>query len=179
MIFLETKIQGAFIIEMERIEDHRGFFSRAWCQREFEEHGLVSTIVQSNVSFNKFKGTLRGMHYQMAPFEETKLVRCTRGRVYDVIVDLRPASMTYKEWCSVELTEDNYKMFYVPKGLAHGYLTLSDNAEVCYNVSQYYSSAAERGVRFDDPAFKIEWPGSGARIISEKDRSWPDYVVEV
>jgi len=176
MVFKETKLKGSFIIEMEKIEDPRGFFSRAWCKREFELRGLVSTIVQSNVAFNKKRGTLRGMHYQAAPFEETKIVRCNRGIILDVIIDLRPASTTHKQWISVELTEDNYIMLYVPQGFAHGYQTLTDNAEVFYHVSQFYSSSAELGVRWDDPAFNIEWPMTDERIISEKDRSWPDYI---
>lgn len=176
MIFKETKLKGSFIIEMEKIEDPRGFFSRAWCKDEFQLRGLNSTIVQSNVAFNKKRGTLRGMHYQVAPFEETKIIRCTRGIIFDVIIDLQPASITYKQWISVELAEDNYKMLYVPKGFAHGYQTMTDNAEIFYHVSQFYSSGAERGVRFDDPSFNIEWPTTDERMISEKDRSWPDYV---
>ena len=176
MIFKETKLKGSFIIEIEKLEDSRGFFARAWCQKEFEAMGLVPEIVQSNISFNKKRGTVRGMHYQAAPFEETKLVRCTRGRIFDVIIDLRPTSITYKQWTSVELTGDNYKMFYVPKGFAHGYQTLTDNAEVCYHVSQFYIANAERGVRYNDPAFGIEWPIKAERIISEKDNNWPDYT---
>jgi dTDP-4-dehydrorhamnose 3,5-epimerase len=176
MIFKETKLKGSFIIEIEKLEDSRGFFARAWCQKEFEAMGLVPEFVQSNVSFNKTRGTVRGMHYQAAPFEETKLVRCTRGKIFDVIIDLRPASITYKQWTSVELTEDNYRMFYVPKGFAHGYQTLTDNTEVCYHVSQFYIANAERGVRYNDPAFAIEWPIKAERIISEKDNNWPDYT---
>jgi dTDP-4-dehydrorhamnose 3,5-epimerase len=176
MIFKETKLKGSFIIEIEKLEDSRGFFARAWCQKEFEAMGLVPEIVQSNISFNKKRGTVRGMHYQAAPFEETKLVRCTRGRIFDVIIDLRPTSITYKQWTSAELTEDNYSMLYVPQGFAHGYQTLTDNAEVYYHVSQFYIANAERGVRHNDPVFRIEWPIKAERIISEKDNNWPDYA---
>ncbi len=176
MIFRETELKGAFIIELEKLEDARGFFARAWCQKEFEAHGLTARLVQCNLSFNKKRGTLRGMHYQAAPYEEVKLVRCTRGAVYDVIIDLRPESPTYKQWLGVELTADNYKMLYVPEGFAHGYQTLTDDAEVFYQVSQFYTPASERGVRWDDPAFGIEWPETDTRIISDKDESWPDYA---
>ncbi len=175
MIFRETKLAGAFIIELEKLEDERGFFARAWCQKEFEAQGLVSRFVQCNVSFNKKRGTLRGMHYQVAPYEEVKLVRCTRGAIYDVIIDLRPDSPTYTQWLGVELTADNYRMLYVPEGCAHGYQTLTDNAEVFYQVSQFYAPQCERGVRWDDPVFNIEWPIDHPIILSEKDRRWPDF----
>jgi len=176
MIFKETRLKGAFIIELEQLKDERGFFARAWCQKEFEAHGLTPRLVQCNISFNKRRGTLRGMHYQAAPYEEAKLVRCTRGAVYDVIIDLRPDSPTYKQWIGVELTADNRRMLYVPEGFAHGYQTLTDNAEVFYQVSQFYSPESERGVRWNDPAFGIEWPEADVRIISAKDQSWPDYA---
>ena len=175
MIFEETRLKGAFVITIEKIEDKLGFFARSWCKKEFEFHGLVSTIVQSNLSFNKKAGTLRGMHYQVAPFEETKLFRCTKGVIYEVIIDLRVGSPTYKQWIGVELTEHNYKMLYVPEGFAHGFQTLKDNTEVIYHVSQFYSQEHERGIRWDDPFFNIEWPEAEERIISEKDRSWPNY----
>jgi dTDP-4-dehydrorhamnose 3,5-epimerase len=175
VIFEETRLKGAFVITIEKIEDKRGFFARSWCKKEFEFHGLVSTIVQSNLSFNKKAGTLRGMHYQVAPFEETKLFRCTKGVIYEVIIDLRVGSPTYKQWIGVELTEHNYKMLYVPEGFAHGFQTLKDNTEVIYHVSQFYSQEHERGIRWDDPFFNIEWPEAEERIISEKDRSWPNY----
>jgi dTDP-4-dehydrorhamnose 3,5-epimerase len=175
MIFAETEIKGAFIIELELRKDERGFFARTWCEREFEEHGLVSNIAQSNLSFSKKAGTLRGMHYQVAPFEETKLIRCTKGAIYDVIIDLRTNSLTYKKWVAVELTEDNYKMLYVPKGFAHGFQTLKENTEVGYHVSQFYSPECERGVRWDDACFNIKWPEAEERIISKKDQMWPDY----
>lgn len=175
MIFTETKLKGAYIIEIEKREDERGFFARGWCQNEFEAHGLVSRVVQANISYNKKRGTLRGMHYQIAPYEETKLVRCTRGALFDVIVDLRPASPTYRQWYGVELTAENYKMLFVPEGLAHGFITLQDETEATYQVSQFYTPGSERGLRYNDPSFKIEWPAE-VQVISEKDKSWPDYA---
>jgi dTDP-4-dehydrorhamnose 3,5-epimerase len=174
MIFIETKLKGAYIIELEKIEDKRGFFARAWCQKEFEAKGLTGRVVQTNVSFNKKKGTLRGMHYQIHPYEETKLVRCTRGSIYDVIVDLRPHSTSHKQWVGVELTAKNYKMIYVPEGFAHGFQTLEDKTEVTYQVSQSYTPGAEAGVRYNDSVFRIYWP-LGVQVISEKDESWADY----
>ena len=177
MIFTETELKGAYIVQIEKLQDNRGFFARAWCQKEFEEHGLTPRVVQANVSSNKKKGTLRGMHYQIAPYEETKLVRCTRGAIYDVIIDLRPDSPTFKQWIGVELTEKNYKMLYVPENFGHGFQTLDDNTEVTYQVSQFYAPGSESGIRWDDPAFGIEWP-LDAQVISDKDKNWPDYVVE-
>ena len=174
MLFRETRLRDAFIIEIERREDERGFFARAWCEKEFENHGLITRFVQCDISFNKRKGTLRGMHYQVAPYEEAKLVRCTRGAIYDVIIDLRPLSPTYKQWVGVELTADNYKMLYVPESFAHGYQTLEDDTEVFYQVSQFYCPECEGGVRHDDPAFGIRWP-LDVQMISNKDRNWPDY----
>lgn len=176
MIFTETDLPGAYVVDLEPYRDERGFFARAWCRNEFEEHGLVPRVVQANVSFNEHEGTLRGMHYQVAPHEETKLVRCTRGAIYDVIVDLRPDSPTYTHWIGVELTEHNYRMLYVPENFAHGFITLQPRTEVTYQVSQFYAPDAERGVRYDDPAFGIEWPVP-VRVISEKDRTWPGYDV--
>jgi|SRR3972149_5563609 len=173
MIFRETKLKGAFIIELEKREDDRGFFARAWCKKEFEEHGLTSNVVQSNIAFNKRKGTLRGLHYQDAPYGEVKVVRCTRGSLYDVMVDLRPGSTTFRQWLGVELTPDNNKMVYIPEGFAHGYQTLEDNTEVTYQVSQFYFPDFERGLRYDDPAIGIDWPLI-VKIISEKDKGWPD-----
>jgi dTDP-4-dehydrorhamnose 3,5-epimerase len=172
MKFHETELKGAFIIEPEKREDERGFFARSWCQREFEQHGLVPTVVQANISCNRKKGTLRGMHYQAAPHEETKLVRCTRGAIYDVIVDVRPESPTFRKWIGVELTARNYKMLYVPEGFAHGFQTLADDTEVVYQVTQFYTPGAERGIRWNDPAIQIEWP-EAVHSISEKDANWP------
>ncbi len=174
MIFTETKLPGVFIIELERREDERGFFARAWCKKEFEAHGLNSNWVQANLAFTKRRGTLRGLHYQVAPDAEAKLVRCIRGAMYDVIVDLRPESPTYKQWLGVELSADNRKMLYIPENFAHGYQILMDNTEAFYQVSQFYAPESEQGVRYNDPAFNIEWPLE-VEIISDKDKSWPDY----
>lgn len=176
MIFTKTKLEDVYIIELEKMEDERGFFARAWCQKEFEKHGLDSQLVQVNLSFNNKKGTLRGMHYQVAPYEETKLVRCIRGAIYDLIIDLRPESPTYKQSFGVELTPENRKMFCVPKGFAHGYLTLEDNTEVLYQVSQFYAPGAEKGIRWIDPEFNLKWPLDENLLISEKDRNWPDFT---
>ncbi|MHA6250226.1 dTDP-4-dehydrorhamnose 3,5-epimerase [Pontibacter sp. CAU 1760] len=174
MIFTETKLKGAFIIDVKRLEDERGFFGRSYCKREMEEHGLNTNMVQANVSYNKKKGTLRGMHMQVSPYEETKLVRCTRGAIYDVIIDMREDSETYKQWIGVELTADNYRMLFVPEGFAHGFITLEDNSDVTYNVTQYYTPGSERGIRWNDPAFNIEWPIE-PQVISEKDQAHPDF----
>ena len=175
MIFRETELNGAFLIESERLEDNRGFFARAWCRKEFMAHGLTGALVQSNISFNKRTGTLRGMHFKTAPYEEAKLVRCTMGAVYDVIIDLRPDSSTFLRWIAAELTAENRKMLYVPENFAHGYQTLADNTEVFYQVSQFYSPGSEQGLRYNDPTFGIKWP-MDVQVISHKDRSWPDYT---
>lgn len=175
MKFTETQLTGAFVIEIEKFEDNRGFFARSWCRNEFEAQGLNTRVVQTNISFNRNKGTLRGMHYQKSPYEESKLVRCTRGAIRDVIIDLRPDSVTYKRWISVDLTAENYRMLYVPENFAHGFQTLSDNTEITYQVSQFYTPKAENGIRWNDPVFDIKWP-LDATVISEKDRNWPDYV---
>jgi dTDP-4-dehydrorhamnose 3,5-epimerase len=172
MIFTETRLQGAFIIELEPIEDNRGCFARTWCQREFAAQGLNPRLVQCNISFNKLKGTLRGLHYQVKPHEEVKLVRCTRGALYDVIIDLRSDSPTFAHWQSVELSESNRRMLYVPEGFAHGFQTLEDNTEVFYQMSEFFHPASARGVRWDDPAFKINWP-VGNVIISPQDCGFP------
>jgi dTDP-4-dehydrorhamnose 3,5-epimerase len=174
MIFTETNLPGAYVIDLKKMQDQRGFFGRAWCQREFEAQGLVSRLAQANISFNHLQGTLRGMHYQIAPFEETKLVRCTKGAIYDVIIDLRLESPTYKQWVGVELTAANYKTLYVPEGFAHGYQTLENDTEVFYQVSQFYAPESERGIRYNDSAFGIKWP-LPVKMISDKDKSWPDY----
>jgi len=177
MIFTETELKDAFIIDIEKREDERGFFARAWCQMELEAHGLSSHWVQANLAFSKRKGTLRGLHYQIVPYEEAKLMRCIRGAIYDVIIDLRPESPTYKQWLGVELTADNHRMLYVPEGFAHGYQSLVDDTEAFYPVSQFHTPGSERGVRWDDPAFAIEWPVTKNLILSDKDKSWPDCLL--
>lgn len=177
MIFKETRIPGAFIIETEQIEDDRGFFVRQWCKNEFEAHGLASGFVQANATLSKKRGTIRGLHYQTAPHEEAKLVRCIRGAMFDVIIDLRPSSSTYAQWLGTELRADDHTMIYIPEGMAHGYQILEDDTEVFYQVSQFYAPGVEQGVRWNDPAFEIEWPEAHAPILSEKDRNWPDCIV--
>ncbi len=176
MNFTETELQGAYIIEPEKLGDERGFFARTFCSKEFEQHGLKSAFPQCNISFNKIKGTVRGMHYQSAPYEEVKLVRCTKGAVYDVIVDLRTQSPTYLKWIGVKLTEENHKMLYVPEGFGHGYQTLMDASEIFYQVSEFYTPEAEKGLRWNDPAHGIEWQKITPLLISEKDKNWPDYL---
>lgn len=176
MIFTDTALPGVIVVDLDPREDERGFFARAWCRKEFEDHGLNAELVQCNVSFNHRRGTLRGMHYQEEPHSEVKLVRCTRGAIYDVAVDLRPNSPTWMRWTGVELTAENRRMLYVPEGFAHGYQTLDDETEVFYQVSEFYAPDSERGLRWNDPAFAIEWPHADRRLISDKDRSWPDYV---
>lgn len=175
MIFQETKLKGACVIDIQRIEDERGFFARSWCKKEFAAERLVNRVVQTNISYNKKKGTLRGMHYQRAPYEEAKLVRCTAGAIFDVIVDLRLESPTYKQWIGVELTSKNHRMLYVPENFAHGFQTLEDNTEVTYHVSQFYTPDAEKGLRYNDPAIAIEWPLE-VEAISTKDGSWVGYI---
>jgi len=175
LIFTETKLAGAFVIEPERRADKRGFFARTYCRQEFEEHGLNPDVVQCNVSFNKRKGTLRGMHYQAAPFAEVKLVRCTSGSIYDVIIDLRPASATFKQYFAAELSAENRRMLYIPEDFAHGFQTLQDDTEVFYQMAQGYSAEHARGVRWNDPAFGIEWP-KDERIIIQRDQNYPDFV---
>lgn len=172
MIFKEAKLRGAYIIEPELIEDERGFFTRTWGQEDFAAHGLNSKIVQCNSSLNKQTGTLRGMHYQVSPHEEAKLVRCTAGAIFDVIIDLRPNSPTSGQWLGIELTCSNRLMVYVPEGFAHGFQTLEDNSEVFYQVSEYYHQESARGVRWHDPAFGIDWP-LAVSVISDRDRSHP------
>ena len=174
MIFTGTNLKGAYVIAPELLSDDRGFFARTFCSREFTQHGLNPTVSQCNVSFNKKKGTLRGMHYQAAPCEEAKLVRCTAGAIYDVIIDLRPNSATFKKWISVELNAENRKMLYIPEGLAHGFLTLTDDTEVFYQMSEFYSPEHARGVRWDDPSFNIQWP-LDISVMAEKDRQFPDF----
>ncbi|MDJ0753668.1 MAG: dTDP-4-dehydrorhamnose 3,5-epimerase [Ardenticatenaceae bacterium] len=177
MIFQKTIVPNAFVIDIERLEDSRGFFARSWCVREFEAHGLNPQLVQCNISFNQKKGTLRGLHFQTPPFAEAKLVRCTRGAIYDVIVDIRPDSAAYLIHIGVTLSAENRTMLYVPEGCLHGFLTLTDDVEVCYQMSEFYSPACSRGYRWNDPAFAIEWPGE-ITVISEKDQQYPDFVLE-
>ena len=175
MIFTETKLKGAYVVDLERRDDERGFFARAWCANEFADAGLSARLVQANVSFNREKATLRGMHYQLPPHAEVKLVRCTRGAVYDVILDLREGSPTFGRWAGFELSADNGRALYVPEGFGHGYQTLEPETETFYQVSEFYAPGAERGVRWDDPAFGIEWPFPENPVMSEKDRTWPDF----
>jgi dTDP-4-dehydrorhamnose 3,5-epimerase len=175
VIFTETKLHGAFILELEKREDDRGFFARSWCQREFQAHNLNPRLVQCNISFNRMKGTLRGMHYQAAPLAEAKLVRCTAGALYDVIIDLRPDSRTYKQHVGEVLSAANYKMMYVPEGFAHGFQTLEDNTEIFYQMSEFYSPEQARGVRYNDPAFGIKWM-IGNPVIVDRDRNYPDFA---
>jgi dTDP-4-dehydrorhamnose 3,5-epimerase len=174
MIFKDTPIADAYIIEPEKISDHRGFFARIWCQDELRKMGLKSELAQSNVGFSYQKGTLRGLHFQESPHAEVKIVRCSRGAIFDVIVDLRPESPSYKHWFSVELSDENCKMIYVPEGVAQGYITLADNTEIYYHTTEFYHPGSASGVRFDDSEFGIVWPIEIA-AISQQDREWPDY----
>ena len=175
MLFTPTKLKDAYIVEPKKLEDERGFFARSWCEKEFRDRGLNPNLVQCNISFNKQKGTLRGMHLQIEPYAEAKLVRCTQGAIYDVIVDLRPNSETYLQWIGIELNPDNRKALYVPEGFAHGFQTLADDTEVFYQMSQFYAPECARGYRWNDPSFKIAWKDD-ITTISEKDRNWADYV---
>lgn len=175
MIFSPAPLHGAYVVEIEKHTDERGYFGRSWCRREFGEHNLDANLVQCNVSFNNARGTLRGMHFQVPPHVETKLVRCSRGLLYDVIIDLRPSSPTFLNWFGVELTPDNGKMLYVPKGFAHGFQTLDDNTEVFYQMSEFFVPEAARGVRWDDPLFGIAWPAD-VTSLSKRDREYPDAV---
>jgi dTDP-4-dehydrorhamnose 3,5-epimerase len=172
MIFTETKLSGAFIIDLERREDSRGYFARAFCQHEFEEHGLKPLIAQANIGFNRYKGTLRGMHFQYPPAAETKLVRCTRGAILDIIVDLRPESPTFLEHVEVELSSDNGRALYVPERFAHGYQVLEDTTETSYQVGEFYTPSAEGGLSPFDPDLGLSWP-LPVTDISDKDASWP------
>ncbi|MEW5977973.1 MAG: dTDP-4-dehydrorhamnose 3,5-epimerase [Acidobacteriota bacterium] len=174
MRFVETRIAGLYVVELEKIEDDRGFFGRSFCEQEFAKEGLATRMVQANIGFNKRKATLRGLHYQASPFAEAKLVRCTRGRVFDVALDLRPHSRTRGGWYGVELAEETHLALYLPEGFAHGYQTLTDNAEILYLTSQFFQPDAVRGVRFNDLLFNIVWPLE-PQVISDKDRSWPDF----
>lgn len=174
MIFRECALKGAFVIDLERREDERGFFARSWCREEFAAHGLITRLAQCNLSFSRRRGTLRGLHYQTTPYEEAKLVRCTRGALYDVMIDLRADSPTYLRWEAVELSADSHRMVYVPEGFAHGFQTLEDSSEVFYQVSESYRPDHERGVRWNDPTFNIRWPHPEP-ILSPRDRRHPDF----
>jgi len=174
MIFTETKLKGAFMVELEKFEDVRGFFALSWSAREFDRRGLEAELAECNVSSNKKKHTLRGMHYQEEPHAQSKLVRCTMGSIYDVVIDLRASSPTYKQWVAVELSAANHLMLYVPRGFAHGFQTLEDNSEVFYQMSSPYVPESGRGVRWNDPAFGIEWP-AGDRVIVQRDNEFPDF----
>jgi dTDP-4-dehydrorhamnose 3,5-epimerase len=175
MILVDTPLPGAYVIDLERLDDDRGWFARTFAAEEFVAHGLNPAVVHCNVSFNSRAGTLRGMHYQVAPHAECKLVRCTRGAIYDVIVDLRPDSSTYLRWFGVGLDADEGRSLYAPEGCAHGFQTLVDESEVLYQMSHEYVPSHARGVRWDDPAFAIEWPDA-ERTISERDRTYPDFI---
>ena len=172
MRFHSTKLSGVWLVEPERHVDERGFFARTWCMREFGEQGLETQFVQCNLSFNTSRGTLRGMHWQTVPHEEVKLVRCTRGAVYDVVVDVRPGSPTQWAWLAFELTEQNQRTVYIPPGIAHGFLTLVDNTELHYQMSQFYEPTAARGVRWNDPKLAIDWPFA-VNVISPRDEVFP------
>ena len=172
MIFTETKLKGSYIIELEPVEDERGYFARSFCRKKFEDRGLNPCIVQCNLSYNRKKGTLRGMHYQAAPHAEAKMVFCLKGSIYDVIIDLRPASPTYLEWTAVELCAGKMRLLYVPEGFAHGFQTLENDTSIFYKISEFYAPQHAMGVRWDDPAFGIRWPLED-KIISAKDRRWP------
>jgi dTDP-4-dehydrorhamnose 3,5-epimerase len=176
MRFVSTELPGAYLIEPERHEDERGFFARTWCRQEFRDHGLEENLAQTSISRNRRAGTLRGLHFQMSPHEESKLVRCTAGAIFDVIVDLRENSPAHGSWFGVELEADRGTALYVPKGFAHGFQTLVDGAEVLYMISDSYVPEASSGVRWDDAAFGIVWPETDLRTISDRDRSWPDYA---
>lgn len=174
MKFKELKFQGCFLIEMEKYEDERGYFVRSWDKKEFESIGIMSNFVQSNISFNKKKGTLRGIHFQEKPFEEGKLVKCTKGKIFEVFIDLREESKTFRQWDSIELSsEENFEL-YIPKGFALGVQTLEENCEIFYQMTQFYKPEFSRGIRWDDPEFKINWPLKPT-VISEKDQNWKDF----
>lgn len=174
MKFSPGRIVGSYVIELEKRGDDRGYFARTWCEREFAELGLNTRIAQVNVGVSTRAGTLRGMHYQVAPHAEVKVVRCSRGAIYDVALDLRPDSPTFRQWHGCELSADSGRMLYIPEGCAHGYLTLTDDAEMLYFTSQFYAAGSARGVRHDDPAFGIEWPAP-AQVVSQADATWPDF----
>lgn len=174
MRFTDAALPGVYLIDIQPLEDERGFFARVWCRDELERKGLASDLGQMSLSFNRRKGTLRGVHYQAAPHEEVKLVRCTRGAIYDVLLDLRRDSPTFRQWISAELTAENRRTLYVPKGIAHGFQTLADDTEILYQISEFHHPESARGVRWDDPAFGIDWPDRRP-ILSERDASYPEF----
>jgi dTDP-4-dehydrorhamnose 3,5-epimerase len=175
MLFTKTKLDGVFVIEPEKHMDERGFFARTWCQQEFASHKINGSLAQCSISFNAKKGTLRGMHYQTAPYPEAKLVRCTMGAIYDVVVDLRTDSPTYKQWLAMELTAGNRRAMYIPEDCAHGFQTLTDNSEVFYQISEFFHPECSRGIRWDEPALSIDWPITNP-IMSQRDRTFPDFI---
>ncbi|MDQ3918836.1 MAG: dTDP-4-dehydrorhamnose 3,5-epimerase [Acidobacteriota bacterium] len=175
MKFTETKLRGAFVIDPERFDDARGFLARSFSAREFEARGLNPRAAECNISFSERKHTVRGMHFQRKPHAQSKLVRCTAGAIYDVIIDLRPGSETFAQWIGAELTAENRRLLYVPEGFAHGFQTLADDTEVFYQIGDYYAPASEGGVRWDDPAFGIDWPERERVVINERDRGYPDF----
>jgi dTDP-4-dehydrorhamnose 3,5-epimerase len=174
MRFTPTKLKGAYLVDLQRVEDMRGFFARSWCEQEAAQHGLEPHMVQASISFNKKKGTLRGMHYQLPPSKEAKLVRCTSGTIYDVVIDLRPNSETFLRHIGVLLNAESHQALYIPSGFAHGFQTLADNTEVFYLMSDYYAPQLSRGVRWNDPTFGIEWPDD-VRTIHERDAAYTDF----
>lgn len=175
MRFTDAKLNGAKIIDLEPHRDERGFFARCWCDDEFKEAGVPMTLAQASIAYTKQAGALRGLHFQHAPYGEDKLIRCVRGAAYVAVVDIRPNSSTYRQWFSVQLTEANYRMLYIPKGCAQGYQTLLDHTEILYHISQYYHPSAKRGIRYNDPAFNIPWP-MDVTVISEADQGWPSFT---
>ena len=174
MIFTSTPLAGSYLIEPDLISDERGFFARTYCRNEFADKGLNPNLVQCNISYNKVRGTLRGMHYQKAPYAEAKLVRCTQGGIYDVIIDLRSDSKTFTQWFGVELTAENRKALYVPEGFAHGFITLKDDTEVLYQMSEFFHAECAAGARWNDPVFSIQWPVE-VKVISERDQNYQDF----
>lgn len=176
MTFKETSISGAYLVDLKRIEDDRGFFARAWSSKEFAEMGLATSFPDMNFSLSLRKGTIRGFHFQTPPYEEAKFIRCTRGALFEVMIDLRPESPTYLQWAGFEILASAYQALYVPAGCARGVQTLEDHSEMLYMASACYQPGAEAGIRWDDPFFGVEWPDVGQRIVSDKDQSWPDFV---
>jgi len=174
MEFEPTKLPGAFLVKLKKIEDHRGYFARGWCKDEFSKHGLDPEMMQLNVGFSHTKGTVRGLHYQEAPHAEVKFVRCTRGVIFDVVVDIRPDSATCGQWVGYELSADNGLMLYAPEGFAHGYQTLADDSEMYYMTTKAYAAGAARGIRYDDPVLQVVWP-EAVTVVSDADRSWPAF----